>query len=687
MNIMSNAIKRYAERDYHAALSLFREAGAILGEHIVQYHINKCIEAIGQNPLATPEISYSATPFSSKKIDIATQIMLANKGELSISAEQKKALMSDWKILTSKKSESVEVKNVNPIPADFPKDLVLAPLPDGVNDFEWYFKKKTINQKNTKVEKNIGLSIVVPTFNRSKILDITLACLCNQTNKYPFEVIVADDGSQEDICSLVRQYEQELDIKYVRQKDYGYQLCAVRNLGLRTAKYPFVSILDCDMAPNARWVESYMDLLLQNDDVALIGPRKYVDTHEITSAQIRANTSLIEQLPEVRTNNSVAGKNDGDISVDWRLEHFNKTENLRLCDTPFRFFSGGNVAFAKKWLEIAGWFDEEFTHWGGEDNEFGYRLFKHGCFFRAVDGGMAYHQEPPGKENETDRAEGKKITLQIVREKVPYFYRKPQPIETAQLHRVPLVTVYIPAYNCADSIQRCVDSALNQTITDIEVCICNDGSTDNTLDVIQALYANNPRVTIISQSNGGIASASNTAVKNAKGYYIAQLDSDDYLEPDAVELCLNEFLKDRSLACVYTTNRNVNPDGSWIANGYNWPVYSREKLTTAMIVHHFRMFTARAWYLTEGFDEKIENSVDLDIYLKLSEVGPFKHINKICYNRVLHGNNTSIKKLGIQKKNHFLVVNKSLARQGIQHYSYDAVDGNDESRKYCFNRT
>src|SRR5690606_27083490 len=137
-------------------------------------------------------------------------------------------------------------------------------------------------------------------------------------------------------------------------------------------------------------------------------------------------------------------------------------------------------------------------------------------------------------------------------------------------------------------------------------------------------------------------------------------DSDDYLEPDAVELCLKEFFADRKLACVYTTYRNVNPDGSLIKNGYNWPVFSREKLTTAMIAHHFRMFTSRAWYLTTGFDETIANAVDYDMYLKLSEVGPFKHVNKISYNRTLHGENTSIKKLGLQKQNHFKAVNESL---------------------------
>ena len=152
-------------------------------------------------------------------------------------------------------------------------------------------------------------------------------------------------------------------------------------------------------------------------------------------------------------------------------------------------------------------------------------------------------------------------------------------------------------------------------------------------------------------------------------------------------MCLKEFFADQKLACVYTTNRNVSPDDTLIAKGYNWPLYSREKLTTAMIAHHFRMFTLRAWNLTDGFDEKIANAIDYDMYLKLSEIGPFKHVNKICYNRILHGENTSIKKIGLQKENHFKVVNHSLARQDIANYRYAPADiENDSSRKYQFER-
>jgi chondroitin synthase len=681
-NVLNEAIGNYKKKNYEKALELFEQAGERYGTQIVAANIRLCKKAIAARPQQKP--TNNVTPGN---LDPATVLLLAYGGEIAINEAEKQSCLARYQEATRHKSEDAEVRVVNPTPSDWPKDLVLAPLPESTNDFIWHRKRKSANGVGTKPAAAAGLSIVIPTFNRNKILDVTLACLVNQKTNHPFEVIVACDGSKEAIVEVVKKYEPELDIKYVRQKDYGYQLCAVRNLGLRTAKYEFVAILDCDMAPNPFWVQSYVDLLNEDDDVALIGPRKYVDTSTHSADDFLSDPKLIETLPQVATNNDTAGKFENTISVDWRLDHFKQTDNLRLCDTPFRYFSGGNVAFAKKWLDRAGWFDEEFTHWGGEDNEFGYRLYRQGCFFRAADGAMAYHQEPPGKENETDRAEGKKITINIVREKVPYYYRKLSPVTSTHIHKAPLVSIYIPAYNCADHIVKCVDSALNQTVVDLQVCICDDGSTDDTLEVLEQNYGANPRVRIATKRNGGIGSASNAAVKMARGYYIGQLDSDDYLEPDAVELCLKEFFADRKLACVYTTNRNVRPDGSLIANGYNWPVFSREKLTTAMIVHHFRMFTARAWHLTEGFDEAIVNAVDYDMYLKLSEVGPFKHVNKTSYNRVLHGENTSIKKLGIQKKNHFYSVNQSLKRQDLNSYvCLSKNSDSDQDRQYTFDK-
>lgn len=564
MSILNQAINLYKNKNYRQALSLFEKVAEIYDVSWVEANIKLCQTALN--------LSEEVDKLNRKAvidIDAATKIMCSNAKAISLNEVEKNEIISKYREITAKKSERAELKEVEPIPLDWPSDLTLPPLPESTNDYVWAGKRKELDDYPRKQLIIDGLSIVIPTYNRAKILAITLACLCNQKTIYDYEVIVADDGSKENIEEIVREFESLLNIKYVRQKDYGYQLCAVRNLGLRAAKYNYVAILDCDMAPNPLWVQSYMELLAVDDNVALIGPRKYIDTSKHTYLDFLSQKSLINEIPEIITNNQVAGKVEQNKSVDWRIEHFKNTDNLRLCNTPFRFFSGGNVAFAKKWLFRAGWFDEEFTHWGGEDNEFGYRLYREGCYFRSVEGAMAYHQEPPGKENETDRAAGKNITVQLLQQKVPYFYRKKEKIESATLKRVPLVSIYIPAYNCSKYIVRCVESALNQTITDLEVCICDDGSTDDTLRILQEHYANHPRVRFISQKNKGIGSASNTAVRLCRGFYIGQLDSDDFLEPDAVELCLDEFRKDLSLACVYTTNRNIDREGNLISNGYN----------------------------------------------------------------------------------------------------------------------
>ena len=676
----SKANELYRKGNYQDALHVYYKLAEIFGNDIVSLNIENCKKKISENNSVgqNEEKIHSKVDLISIEQDITTKILLDNT-QPKLNETVRQELLNRLNKKRIIHSKDAEIKEVKPIPKEWPNDLQLFPLPESTNDYNWYAEFKKLNNSTNKADKaDVGLSIIIPTFNRSKILNITLMSLVNQQSKHPFEIIVADDGSQESIVEITQGFEDKLDIKYVRQKDYGYQLCAVRNLGIRTAKYQFIAILDCDMDANPYWVDSYIEALTSNDDTAFIGPRKYINTNNLNEEDIYKNFNIFEDLPPVKSD-SISTASDGGISKDWRLEHFKHTDNLRLCDSPFRYFSGGNVAFAKKWIDKAGWFDEEFTHWGGEDNEFGYRLYKMGCFFKALDGAMAYHQEPPGKENETDRAAGQAVTRKIIGQKVPYFYRKLEPIEIATIKKVPLVSIYIPAYNCEKSIVRCVESALNQTISDLEVCICNDGSTDKTLEVLELNYSNHPRVRFITQKNGGIAKASNNALKLCRGYYIGQLDSDDYLEPDAVELCLKEFFKDKSLACVYTTNRNVDENGNLISNGYNWPVFSREKLATAMIVHHFRMFTMRAWNLTTGFDEDIENAVDYDMFLKLSEVGKFKHINKICYNRVLHGENTSIKKLGVQKKNHFIVVNNALKRQGITTYNYSAVEDNDTS--------
>ena len=101
-----------------------------------------------------------------------------------------------------------------------------------------------------------------------------------------------------------------------------------------------------------------------------------------------------------------------------------------------------------------------------------------------------------------------------------------------------LVSIIIPAYNTEKYIYRAIESSIRQTYKNIEIIIIDDGSTDNTLKAAQK-YNYDKRVRIFQQDNNGVSSARNYGIREAKGEYIIFLDSDDWLEDDAVELFIN----------------------------------------------------------------------------------------------------------------------------------------------------
>lgn len=96
-----------------------------------------------------------------------------------------------------------------------------------------------------------------------------------------------------------------------------------------------------------------------------------------------------------------------------------------------------------------------------------------------------------------------------------------------------LVTVLMPAYNVAGYIREAIDSVLNQTFTDFELLIVNDGSTDDTEKIIRSYP--DKRIKLVNRANGGVSAALNTGLEEAKGKYIARFDADDICYPFRLE--------------------------------------------------------------------------------------------------------------------------------------------------------
>mgnify|MGYP000308345485 CR=1 FL=1 len=230
----------------------------------------------------------------------------------------------------------------------------------------------------------------------------------------------------------------------------------------------------------------------------------------------------------------------------------------------------------------------------------------------------------------------------------------------------PLVTIYIPAYNVRDYIEESVRSALNQTYSRIEVCVHNDGSTDDTLSILERHFGDEKRVRISSAENRGIGAASNQAIDNGSGSIIIQLDGDDTLEPNAIKSLLKEIHDGH--VCVYGNFRRINPEGEIIDDGWEEARYSRERLLRSMIIHHPRMFRRDAWEKAGKHDEELTNAVDYDLFLRLSEIGTMKHVREVLYSYRILPTSTSRAKEQIQTRNTLEVVRRSLQRCGVSDF-------------------
>jgi len=130
------------------------------------------------------------------------------------------------------------------------------------------------------------------------------------------------------------------------------------------------------------------------------------------------------------------------------------------------------------------------------------------------------------------------------------------------IRNIPKVSVIIPTYNCAKYLSAAIGSVLSQTCQDFEIVVVDDGSTDNTSEIVADYLNNFPnRIKYLYQNNHGIACARNFGIKNSVGEYIALLDADDILLPEKLEKSLLAFADKKEIGLVHTGVLCINETG------------------------------------------------------------------------------------------------------------------------------
>ena len=134
--------------------------------------------------------------------------------------------------------------------------------------------------------------------------------------------------------------------------------------------------------------------------------------------------------------------------------------------------------------------------------------------------------------------------------------QKLKPIELSPLPTRPLVSVLMANYDYGRYIGEAIESVLAQTYQQFELIVCDDGSTDNSREVIEQFVSRDSRVRLVSKENGGVASALNAAYAASTGEIICLLDSDDLFHPEKLKKVVEAFRKfPHSGFCVHRINK------------------------------------------------------------------------------------------------------------------------------------
>lgn len=189
-----------------------------------------------------------------------------------------------------------------------------------------------------------------------------------------------------------------------------------------------------------------------------------------------------------------------------------------------------------------------------------------------------------------------------------------------------LISIIIPTYNRGQWISKTINSVLNQTYRKFEIIVIDDGSTDNTSNILNEFVKSNSNIRYFKKINGGCSSARNLGLKYAKGELIAFLDSDDQYLPNALEVLQQALAKDRKANFAYSPSIEVNENGT---ESINFPAAAAKPEYFA--VEHFKTFNARpgsVLYKREifkkvhGFNENFKYNEDSDFLQRVA----------ICFN-------------------------------------------------------
>jgi putative MATE family efflux protein len=233
------------------------------------------------------------------------------------------------------------------------------------------------------MKKLYDVSVIIPSYNRAALLDLTLNSLVKQDyDNTKFEVIIIDDGSNDNTIEVTDKYKSKLKLTYIYQPHEGYRVALARNKGIRTAEGEIIVLLDSGMVVPEYFITNHF--------------KEHIYFNQSVSKKKLAVIGYVYGYDSEDNDNSMEYNFDFNKSICIIIEKMKKYEiyqdsrevvykeindKINLLHAPWALFWTTNVSFKKDIFLDVNLFDEDFKSWGVEDIELGYRLFKYGCTF------------------------------------------------------------------------------------------------------------------------------------------------------------------------------------------------------------------------------------------------------------------------------------------------------------------
>ena len=186
--------------------------------------------------------------------------------------------------------------------------------------------------------------------------------------------------------------------------------------------------------------------------------------------------------------------------------------------------------------------------------------------------------------------------------------------------RSPQISVVLPVYNGAKTIEATIASVLDQELEDFELLVINDGSTDQTLDVLTRI--DDPRIIVHSFENGGLATSRNRGIRLADGKYLAFIDADDLWTPDKLRKQLQVLVSNPTAGMAYSLTDCIDEQGSYVGPGSH--IVQFGQVYEQLLVRNFiesgsNPLIPRCVFDEVGeFDESLAAAEDWDVYLRIA---------------------------------------------------------------------